>query len=434
MMKKTRYPLFSAARLFWLAYGVFLWVFWLVSVPAFLQRAAAGTLPTVVVDGLSAAQAAATGAIAWGISVADWAWINTAVNGVTFFVFSLIALLIWWRVRTGFGLLTAYVLLVGGSAYMNVAIYGAELSETAVAAWELGALIWPLFMLWLYIFPNGRAVPRRLFWVFAPLLGLFSLLFLLNSLTIFLGDNSWLAAAIAPAESLVNILISLLLMIIIGAQVYRYTRISGPAERIQIRWFLFGLLIFIVPTTLLNLVTDYPAELDALTFMALPIGIGISILRYRLWDIDIIIRRTLHYSILTSLLVLTYFGLVMLLQNLFDVVSGQQSPLVIVVSTLLIAALFAPLRQRVQAFIDRRFYRQKYDAQQILAQFAQTARDEVSLEALSAELLQVVQETLQPDTTFLWLKPSAGLQPFTIGSHETPEPPEQNMKRQQTYV
>ncbi len=423
MMKKTRYPLFSAARLFWLAYGVFLWVFWLVSVPAFLQRAAAGSLPTVAVDGLSAAQAAATGAIAWGISVADWAWINAAVNGVTFFVFSLIALLIWWRVRTGFGLLTAYVLLVGGSAYMNVAIYGAELSETAVAAWELGALIWPLFMLWLYIFPNGRAVPRRLFWVFAPLLGLFSLLFLLNSLTIFLGDNSWLAAAIAPAESLVNGLISLLLMIIIGAQVYRYTRISGPAERIQIRWFLFGLLIFIVPTTLLNLVTDYPAELDALTFMALPIGIGISILRYRLWDIDVIIRKTLVYAVLSGLLGLIYFGTVLLLQAMIGRVADEQSPLIIVVSTLVIAALFAPLRQQVQAFIDRRFFRQKYDAQQVLATFAQTARDEVEMDVLQTELLRVVQETLQPETTFLWLKPTARSQPSSMVSYATQKPP-----------
>ena len=361
-------------------------------------------LPTVVVNGLSAAQAAATGATSWGISVADWAWINTAVNGLTFFVFSLIALLIWWRVRTGFGLLTAYVLLVGGSAYMNVAIYGAELSQTAVAAWELGALIWPLFMIWLYIFPNGRAVPRRLMWVFVPLLGLFSLLFLLNSLTIFLGDSSRLAAAIAPAEPVVNGLIPPLLLLIIGAQVYHYTRVSEAAERIQTRWFLFGLLFFIVPTSLLNLVTDYPAELDALTFMALPIGIGISILRYRLWDIDVIIRKTLVYTVLSGLLGLIYFGTVLLLQAMIGRVAAEQSPLIIVVSTLLIAALFTPLRQRVQVLIDRRFYRQKYDAQQILARFAQTARDEVEMELLEAELLQVVQETMQPTNVSLCLK------------------------------
>ena len=411
ILAKTRHLLFSTTRLFWLAYGIFLWVFWLVSVPTFLQRAAAGTLPTVAIAGLSAAQAATTGAISWGFSVADWAWINTAVNGLTFLVFSLIALLIWWRVRTSFGLLTAYVLLLGGSAFMNMAIYGAALSQTAVIAWELGALIWPLFMLWLYIFPNGRAVPLRLLWVFAPLLGLFSLLFLLNSLTIFLGDNSWLAAAIAPAEPLINGLILILLLLVSGAQVYRYVRVSGPAERKQIRWFLFGLFIFIVPTSILDLVTDYPAEVDALTFMALPIGIGISILRYRLWDIDVIIRKTLVYALLSGLLALVYIGSVVILQNVIGQAADEQSPLVIVVSTLLIAALFAPLRQRVQAFIDRRFFRKKVDAQQVLAQFAQTARDEVEIDMLQAELLRVVQETLQPDTTLLWLRPATGRQP-----------------------
>ncbi len=406
MRAKTALLLFAAARLFWLAYGIFLWVFWLVSVPPFLQRAAAGSLPTGAIGGLSAAQVAAAGAISWGISVAHWAWINTAVNGLAFFVSSLIALLIWWRVRTGFGLLTAYVLLLGGSAFMNVAVYGAELSQIAVAAWELGALIWPLFMLWLYIFPNGRAVPRRLFWVFALPLGFFSLFFLLNSLTIFLGDNSWLAAAIAPAEPLVNGLILFLLLLVIGAQVYRYTRVSGPAERIQTRWFLFGLLFFIVPTALLGLVTDYPAELDVLTFMALPIGIGISILRYRLWDIDVIIRKTLVYTVLSGLLALIYFGSVVLLQTFLEGVSGRQSPVVIVLSTLLIAALFHPLRRRVQRTIDRRFFRHPYDAGLVLARFAAAARDEVDLAQLTAALAGVVRETLQPDQVSVWLSPT----------------------------
>ena len=184
-------------------------------------------------------------------------------------------------------------------------------------------------------------------------------------------------------------------VLVSGAQVYRYVRVFGPAERKQIRWFLFGLFIFIVPTSILDLVTDYPAEVDALTFMALPIGIGISILRYRLWNIDVIIRQTLVYALLSGLLALVYFGSVVLLQTVIGRAADEQSPLVIVVSTLLIAALFAPLRRRVQAFIDRRFFRTKYDAQQILAQFAQTARDEVEMDVLQAELLRVVQKTLQ---------------------------------------
>jgi len=137
--------------------------------------------------------------------------------------------------------------------------------------------------------------------------------------------------------------------------------------------------------------------------------ISVAISRYRLFDIDVIIRKTLQYALLTSLLVLVYFGSVVLLQGLFETLTGQQSPLVIVFSTLAIAALFNPLRIRTQDFIDRRFFRKRYDAEQTLARFAIVARDEVDMEILTTALLGVVEETMQPEMVNLWLPPATRL-------------------------
>jgi hypothetical protein len=133
---------------------------------------------------------------------------------------------------------------------------------------------------------------------------------------------------------------------------------------------------------------------------------AIAIQRYRLWDIDLIIRRTLQYAVLTGLLVLIYMSSVVLLQGLVENLTGQQSPIVIVISTLAIAALFNPVRIRVQEFIDRRFFRTRYDAEQTLAQFAATARDEVDMEILTSALLRVVEDAMQPEHVELRFKNS----------------------------
>jgi hypothetical protein len=139
--------------------------------------------------------------------------------------------------------------------------------------------------------------------------------------------------------------------------------------------------------------------------LLLPLGLGVAVLRYRLWDIDVIIRRTLAYSALTAVLGLAYLGSVLVLQGVFQAVTGErQGELVTVLSTLAIAALFGPVRQRVQMAIDKRFFRRKYDAARILAGFGANVRDEVDLERLSGHLIGVVAETMQPASVGLWLK------------------------------
>jgi hypothetical protein len=139
--------------------------------------------------------------------------------------------------------------------------------------------------------------------------------------------------------------------------------------------------------------------------VSFPISIGIAIVRYRLYEIDTLINRTLVYGVLTAILAAVYFGAVVLLQRVFVLLTGEQSTLAVVASTLLIAALFTPLRHRIQSFIDRRFYRRKYDARKTLEAFSATLREETNLEALNSELVGVVRETMQPAHVSLWLRP-----------------------------
>jgi hypothetical protein len=211
------------------------------------------------------------------------------------------------------------------------------------------------------------------------------------------------------------------LLVAAGLIIYRY-RITHEAERKQMRWLsvlgVYILLMSIVTSTL-----DFAAwsELEKFVFsvlglvaFALPsVVISNAILRHHLWDIDVLIRRTLVYSLLTGLLALTYFGLVVILQGAVTALGGTRSEWVTVASTLAVAALVAPLRSRVQAFIDRRFFRRKYNAAQTLAGFAAAARDETDLGALTTRLVRTVQETFEPESASVWLrdqvnKPSAG--------------------------
>jgi hypothetical protein len=181
-------------------------------------------------------------------------------------------------------------------------------------------------------------------------------------------------------------------------------------SRAQLRWAVGGVAVG-VALFLLNFASYAPPPYREVILFVASLGspiigfsLAIAILRYRLFDIDVIIRKTLQYALLTGLLALVYFGSVILLQSLTENLFGEQSPLVIVLSTLAIAALVGPLRVRIQDFIDRRFYRKKYDAEQALTQFAAAARDEVDIENLTTALLKVVEETMQPEEISLWLR------------------------------
>jgi hypothetical protein len=198
----------------------------------------------------------------------------------------------------------------------------------------------------------------------------------------------------------------------------RYRR-AQEVERQQIKWLLYAGALFVavyVPAGLFTLSTNVSTinVLMGLLFMvsilAIPAAIAVAILRYRLYDIDVIIRRTLQYTLLTGLLALGYFGSVVLLQSLFSAFGAESSSVVIVLSTLGIAALFNPLRKRIQDVIDRRFYRKKYDSERALAEFAATARNETDLEALTAQVVGIVEKTIQPERVSLWLR-SSGNEP-----------------------
>lgn len=208
-----------------------------------------------------------------------------------------------------------------------------------------------------------------------------------------------------------NLALGALAILCFASLFVRYRR-AGAVEREQIKWLLFASGVFAaiyLPSVFFNeSLTGLAAQLLGALFpiglLGIPIAIGIAILRYRLWDIDVIIRRTVTYAVVVAFLLVIYFGSVILLQQLFATVSGQRSEIITVLSTLAIAALFVPIRDRVQALIDKRFYRKKYDTQQVLQKFGETVRDETDLDKLTGELINVVQETMQPRTVGLWLK------------------------------
>ncbi len=317
----------------------------------------------------------------------------------------------------GFGLGLALQLLAASYPAYALVVEPGSLPAPRTISRVLGlggplALAFAPFLL--LLFPTGYLPSRRwrlVAWI-AGISG--ATLFALNLLF----DNpDMVGGAITAVAVAVATVVFAAIVISALSLVVRYRR-AGGVERQQLKWFAFaavlvtayivgGLLSEIVGE-LLNLDWLRSAALwnllDRATTTALYVAVGVAVLRYRLYDIDLIINRALVYASLTATLALVYVGSVVGLQAVLRALTGQESTLAVVTSTLVIAALFNPLRRRVQTFVDRRFYRRKYDAAKTLAAFNARLRDETDLEALSADLVGVARSTMQPEHASLWLR------------------------------
>src|SRR5713101_1380608 len=334
--------------------------------------------------------------------------------GTTLIYTALAALIFWRRPFDRMALFCAYMLvLFGGATYTSLLDLGLR---TVAPAWfwlvgglELLAQVCvPTFFL---LFPSGRFVPRWTRWG-VLVVGLYEGWYVFFS-NAYLGQFS----------GVISLVFAALILGLVALQVYRYRRVSTFRERQQTRWVVFGLAVALggfalflisvnlfLPPELRNspvvLALIATTESDGL-LLFIPISIAIAILRSQLYDIDTIINKALVYGLLTALLAGVYASLVLGLQALLGGLLHQTNAIALVVSTLVIYVLFQPLRRRIQAIIDQRFYRRKYDAARTLAAFSATLRSEVDLSQLSEQLVAAVQETMQPVHVSLWLRPPA---------------------------
>ena len=334
-----------------------------------------------------------------------------ALPVATMLVFAAIATVIFWRKSEDrMALFGAFMLVVFGGAALTSNVPQA-LAAAHPALWFpvnlLDYLGQVTFVVFFYLFPDGRFVPRWTRW----LAGGAALLFVPN---IFYPGS---ALDLLGGPLFIGLIGSLVI-----AQVYRYRRVSTQAQRQQTKWVIFGFATAIVGFSAILVLNSFvPAiaqsagplgemSVSALIYgfiLLIPLSIGVAILRSRLYDIDVLVNRTLVYGSLTAMLVAVYVGTVVLLQGALRILTGQESTLAVVASTLAIAALFNPLRRRVQGVVDRRFYRRKYDARKILEGFSTTLRDETNLNALNEELVGAVRQTMQPTYVSMWLRPDA---------------------------
>jgi hypothetical protein len=352
-----------------------------------------------------------------GLSVDLFATYFVAVEIVFIVVAAAIGAAIFWRRSDDRLAFLASIVLLTFGVDLPIPVFTLDLVPLWTAMARAVSLVGVAsFVLFFYTFPDGRFVPRWSRWLAFLTLGVLipSILF----------PHSYLSILRYP---LLNALVSLgLVATVLCVQFYRYKRVSDGAERQQTKWVVFGTVValggysvFLLLDALLPgaLLASIVNSAFFVLVLLIPLSITVAVLRYRLYDIDIIINRTLVYGPLSATLVALYFVGIVVLQRIFVVLTGEQSTLAVVASTLVIAALFNPLRRRIQSFIDRRFYRRKYDARKTLEAFSARLREETDLEALNGELVEVVTETMQPAYVSLWLRP-----PSEVGQRrESPE-------------
>jgi hypothetical protein len=393
-----------SARIAWAVAAVLLVGLHVLLFPAFLAQ-----LQTMC-SGVSCAQVqpSPTSAHALhllGISLGGYAALTfTLILFAAVVCFTVAGVIVWRKSDDWMALLVALALLAAGILLVPY------LLESGRSAWQLPAIVvntldFVVLFLLFAIFPNGRFVPRWTRWVVVgwvvASVALVVPSFQTGELRFVVYGLVWLAA----------------IGCVTGAQVYRYRVVSSPHEQAQTRWVIFGavsaiIFVFAVDTptflfpalgqhgSLYRLLT---APVYTLPIILLAVCIGMAILRSHLYDIDVIIRRTLIYGVVTGALAVVYISSVVLLQLGFHAITGQGSSVAIVASTLAIVGLFQPVRGLVQAAVDQRFYRGKYDAERTLEAFGATLSNEMDLAQLRERLLDVVQETMQPEHLSLWL-------------------------------
>jgi hypothetical protein len=339
-----------------------------------------------------------------GLSIDFYALLSMVLTIIFEFGYVVTGAVIFWRKSDErLALVTSLYLVTFGAAFQGFNLLPLQpgLHVLSLGMAFVGNVCAGFFF---YLFPTGHFAPRWTRWLLVVWIANWGYTNLL------LGSN------VTGSGFIDSVVFFGLLVSVVAIQVYRYRRVSTLMQRQQTKWVVYGLSLALVG--LLFLITvgfELSLHLGVIAYMVagsllyfflllVPLSIGFAMLRSRLFDIDVIINRTLVYGSLTALLALLYFGLIFVLQSLFQGLFKQNNAVAIVVSTLVIAALFQPLRHRLQRFIDRRFYRSKYDAAKTLEAFSATLRNEVDLGQLREHLLDVVQETMQPAHVSLWLR------------------------------